>query len=169
MEDHYTAVVLKNSNTPGRRRHRATDKSTSGRPASPLKKGARGKSPRKKDASSKGSRKDASKKSGSKSPSKGRKKKGNKGSSTGGRKGKGRGGGRESTSAAKKVYASASAFMEEHFPSEDVQVRLCWSEEKTVTRTRRTRSKVEVECAVTIAFILGDRNDRETKCCGGGC
>lgn len=126
MEDHYTAVVLKNSNQSlprGRGRGR-------GRPASPRKKGGRGKSPRKRGGggSSKGSRKGGSK-SRSKSPSKGgRKKKGKKGirkrgAGAGGKRRSG-GTGEPSSNVTKRVYASAEAFMTEHFPSEERQVRV---------------------------------------------
>lgn len=114
MEDHYTAVVLKNSNRNLPR----------GRPTSPRKKGGRGKSPRK--GSSKGSRRGGSK-SRSKSPRKGRKKKVKKRSTRNKRgvKGKRRGGGGgdgERSTSTNKVYASAGAFMAEHFPAEGGQV-----------------------------------------------
>lgn len=107
MEDHYTAVVLKNINTPQPpRRQPVARKGNLGAgmgPTPPRKKGV--------DTSSKPS----AKKSRSKSPSKGRKKKGKKAG------GKGKRGG-EPTAASKKVYSSASAFMAKHFPSEDQQV-----------------------------------------------
>lgn len=132
MEDHYTAVVLKNSSQSLQR----------GRPMSPRKKGGRGKSPRKRDSSSKGSRKGGSK-SKSKSPSKGRKKKGKKGIRKGGGAGKQRGGiAGEPSTATKKVYASAGAFMAEHFPPEERQVR-----------DRAVRGKSWGECQSSACYL----------------
>ncbi|CAN0093998.1 unnamed protein product [Ectocarpus sp. 8 AP-2014] len=108
MEDHYTAVVLKNTSAPRRPQQQR------GRPASPRKK--------KGGASSRSRGKRASSKSRSKSPRKGRKKKGvGGGKKKSGRRGGGGGGGGEGTAASGKVYTSAGAFMAEHFPSEEKQ------------------------------------------------
>eukprot|EP00752_Nemacystus_decipiens_P002374 g2243.t1 len=120
MEDHYTAVILKNSNQRLRRR---------GRPTSPRKQAGRAKSPRKRG---KGASSKSRSKSRSKSPRKGRKKNGN-GKKRPRRKGEGRGGGgagkrrggstgEPSTASKKKAaYASAGEFMAAHFPSEGRQ------------------------------------------------
>ncbi|CAM9673594.1 unnamed protein product [Ectocarpus sp. 4 AP-2014] len=107
MEDHYTAVVLKNTSAPRRSQQQR------GRPTSPQdKKGG---------ASSRLRVKRASSKSRSKSPRKGRKKKGGGGGKKKSGKRGGGGGGGEETAASGKVYTSAGAFMAEHFPSEEKQ------------------------------------------------
>lgn len=113
MEDHYTAVVLKNTSAP-----RLPQQQRGRRPTSPRKK--------KGGASSRSRGKGASSKSRSKSPRKGRKKKGGGGGrKRSGRRGGGAGGAGagEGTAASGKVYTSAGAFMAEHFPSEEKQVR----------------------------------------------
>ncbi|CAM9366451.1 unnamed protein product, partial [Scytosiphon promiscuus] len=171
MEDHYTAVVLKNSNTPRQHRRRSADRTKQSRPTSPRKKGGRGKSPRKNNASSKGSQKGASK-GGSKSPRKGRKRKGNRGGkTTGGRKGKSGGGRREFTSATNKIYTSASAFMEEHFPSEDAQgVSLLGMEQEAECRQAAeilSRAGVSVSSA-SLRRALVIPTDRPLETCLAG-
>ncbi|CAN0323778.1 unnamed protein product [Ectocarpus fasciculatus] len=108
MEDHYTAVVLKNTSAPRPSQRQA------GRPTPPQKK--------KGGASSRSRGKGASSKGRSKSPRKGRKKKGGSGGKkkSGKRGGAGAGAG-DAAAASGKVYTSAGAFMAEHFPSEEKQ------------------------------------------------
>ncbi|CAM9920029.1 unnamed protein product [Laminaria digitata] len=141
MEDHYNAVVLKNTTTsPQSRQKQVADRTKPGRQTLPQTKGGGG---GRDGVPTRGSRKEgassASAIGGIRSRSKGKKKAG-KGGVVGGKKngatGRGRGGSSRGNKGKAKgpttknnaelvpprrVYPSASAFMEKHFPSEERQ------------------------------------------------
>ena len=150
MEDHYKAVVLKNS-TP-RSQQQPSDTTKRGRQTLPQTKGGGGvaKNPRVGTALSGSQKGGASANAkGRRSRSKGKKKTGKGG--VGGKKkatsGRGRGSSKEGKRTAKgpsnadlvprRVYPSALAFMREHFPSGERQVKSCKGVEAGESRVSR--------------------------------